>query len=214
MDALDRDDKTGHPSEEYLERYTMRMCSAAEADTLEEHLLICEQCRGRLAHAEEWVSLMKSALPLGPKASPSPGWRETLKHFLAVPISLKPWALAGAAALTIALLGIPALRLKPTLLQEEQSVSLETTRGAAPRESAASTGRPLKLLFDVAGLPGGAKEVTIVDTSGQNHWTGPLPEGQSTLALRASLPSGKYWVRLATPQPERRQLREFALVVQ
>lgn len=49
------------PSER-LERYVLNFLSPGELAGVEEHLLICENCRRRLVETEELVSIMRAAL--------------------------------------------------------------------------------------------------------------------------------------------------------
>ena len=51
-----------HISEEALEQYAMRtLPEAAKLGRLEEHLLICSECRNRLHLMDEYVAAMRSA---------------------------------------------------------------------------------------------------------------------------------------------------------
>jgi anti-sigma factor RsiW len=50
-----------HVSEDDLERYAMRFLPAPESEQLEEHLLICAECRDRLEATDECVATMKAA---------------------------------------------------------------------------------------------------------------------------------------------------------
>jgi uncharacterized CHY-type Zn-finger protein len=50
-----------HAAEDDLESYAMRTLSASEVESLEEHLLLCAECRDRLTAADEYVAAMKSA---------------------------------------------------------------------------------------------------------------------------------------------------------
>lgn len=50
-----------HASEADLERYAMRSLPAPESDRLEEHLLVCAECRDRLKATDEYVAAMRSA---------------------------------------------------------------------------------------------------------------------------------------------------------
>jgi anti-sigma factor RsiW len=50
-----------HAAEDDLERYAMRTLPATESDRLEEHLLICAECRDRLEATDECVATMKAA---------------------------------------------------------------------------------------------------------------------------------------------------------
>lgn len=51
----------GHISDEMLEQYAMERILDPESEALEEHLLICPECRDRLQTMEEYVAAMKSA---------------------------------------------------------------------------------------------------------------------------------------------------------
>jgi hypothetical protein len=41
-----------HPSDDLLERYSMRRLTEAEMDPLKEHLLICEKCRNTVVQMD------------------------------------------------------------------------------------------------------------------------------------------------------------------
>ena len=50
-----------HTSEDDLERYVVQTLTESAAATLEEHLLICSECRDRLVDAEEYVAALQAA---------------------------------------------------------------------------------------------------------------------------------------------------------
>jgi anti-sigma factor RsiW len=50
-----------HISDDDLERYAMLMLGEAEIGRLEEHLLICPECRERLEETERYVVAMRAA---------------------------------------------------------------------------------------------------------------------------------------------------------
>ena len=50
-----------HATEDDLERYAMRTLPAPEVESLEEHLLICAECRDRLTATDQFVAAMKAA---------------------------------------------------------------------------------------------------------------------------------------------------------
>lgn len=50
-----------HIPEELLDEFVMEMLFEEDFDLWEEHLLICAACQDRLAQADEYVSLIKSA---------------------------------------------------------------------------------------------------------------------------------------------------------
>ena len=50
-----------HATDDTLERYAMRTLPAPEVGSLEEHLLMCAECRDRLDVEIEYVAAMPSA---------------------------------------------------------------------------------------------------------------------------------------------------------
>jgi hypothetical protein len=50
-----------HPSEESLEQFAMATLPNSETGPLEEHLLICGECRERLDSEIEYVTAMRAA---------------------------------------------------------------------------------------------------------------------------------------------------------
>ena len=50
-----------HFDEEASERYAMGTLSDEEAEHIEEHLLICEACRRRVAESDTYVAAMRRA---------------------------------------------------------------------------------------------------------------------------------------------------------
>jgi len=51
----------GHFDEEATERYSMGTLSGEEAEKIEEHLVICEACRRRVAGSDAYVAAMRRA---------------------------------------------------------------------------------------------------------------------------------------------------------
>ena len=50
-----------HPSDDDLERYAIRTMPDSEIGQLEEHLLICPECRARLDETEQYVTAIRAA---------------------------------------------------------------------------------------------------------------------------------------------------------
>ncbi len=212
MDVLDRMGKTGHPEEDYLERYVMNSCTEQETNAIEEHLLVCENCRVRLYGVEEWVSLMKTAIPLGPTRKRVPRWRQALGdlrgwqgEFFAHPMGMA----AGCAALAAVLIAAPIL-LREQPLQEE-TVALAATRGVHAEPSADSR-HLLRLKIDTTGLVA-PMEGQIVDATGQLVMSQPLTETAAQMKLDRPLKPGTYWVRVNSGAAGKPTLREFLLLV-
>jgi hypothetical protein len=51
-----------HPSDDLLERYSMRRLTEAEMALLEEHLLICEKCRNTVVQMDLNQAAIREAL--------------------------------------------------------------------------------------------------------------------------------------------------------
>ena len=51
----------GHIPEEMLDEFVMEMLSEQDCAFWEEHLLICPSCQDRVAEADEYVRVVKSA---------------------------------------------------------------------------------------------------------------------------------------------------------
>ena len=50
-----------HATDVTLERYAMRTLPATEVESLEEHFLICSECRDRLQATDQYVAALRSA---------------------------------------------------------------------------------------------------------------------------------------------------------
>ena len=204
MDVLDRMGYKGHPEEDYLERYVMKTCSAQDASAIEKHLRACGQCRDRLYDAEEWVALMKAALPLGPQRPRVPRWR------LPVPqLWMRPAAMAGYAAFAAILLAAPLL-LRQSPAQEEL-VLLSAFRGGSEQTAHANTF--LRLRLDTTGLVE-PFEGQIADDKGAIVWSQPITASSPELKLARKLEPGDYWVRIHSREGDHPILREFSLRVE
>jgi hypothetical protein len=51
-----------HPAEDRLEMYAMERPPEPEAAPLEEHLLVCKQCRVRLAEWDAYIAAVRAAI--------------------------------------------------------------------------------------------------------------------------------------------------------
>ena len=63
---------SSHIDDEALERYSLGML--AEADAVEEHLLVCTGCQDRLAAADEYIQAMRQALSAMPPDKAKSSW--------------------------------------------------------------------------------------------------------------------------------------------
>jgi hypothetical protein len=59
-----RPDAEGHVTDEALEQYAFNQMPESDVELIEEHLLVCEYCRGTLDQVEDEIRLWREALRL------------------------------------------------------------------------------------------------------------------------------------------------------
>jgi hypothetical protein len=193
-----------HPDEEQIERYAMGALQEQEADRLEEHLLLCQDCRRRLAEADEYIPAMKGA-----------AWEITREEY-AGESRPRRWVfrlIPAVAALFVVVAAVSFLRTRQSRL-DPALVPLQAMRGVeAP--AAAPSGKPLRLQLDLTGLPASESyTVEMVDRRGNPVWRGPVTRPREGLEAAASVPAkpaGIYFVRVYLPSGE--LLREYAMEI-
>ncbi len=195
-----------------MELYSLNRLPEDEAAAVEEHLLVCEECRGRLEEMDEYVAAMRIALAEVQQEAEARGAERGWRAMSRWPKPVLAVTTLAAVALAVVLTWQPG-RVSP------YAVSLESYRGAAPA-AAAPAKTPLVLHIDTAGIPARSSYlVEIVDTQGASvlQTAAVAAESSVTADLGRALPPGQYWVRLYAPplQPgaERELLREFGLRV-
>lgn len=190
----------GHAEEGELERYSMKSLPEAEAERLEEHLLVCEPCRQRLTETDRYVSAMRRA---SAQVSQKPR-----QSFSLAAASWPVW-LAAAAAVVMALIAIQKLRPWDAAVPPV-AVDLSVMRGPVA-VALAPAGKPLELRLDVAGLPAApAWRIELVNAEGADVWRGPA--SRTDTAAVVGVPSqspGTYFVRLYSG--EGAMVREYGL---
>ncbi len=198
-----------HIEEDDLDRFSMGTMSEEEAMPFEEHLLMCAECRQRVASSDEFVAAVRSAAarlhtPHAPKSAPDvavmPAGRA--RGFRAFHPA---WALAFAsvAAAFVLARGADFLHASGSV-----PVSLTAMRGALPGAEA-NAGNRLALSPDITGLPVFASyRMEVVDTAGH-----PLvnAEWKHAAVTTPRLSAGTYFVRIYSPAGE--LLREYGLIV-
>jgi hypothetical protein len=194
--------KNQHVGEADLESYSMRALSPEASARVEEHLLICETCRGRLVEADEYVAAMKDAARDLPRQEPAPEpWRWRWPHLIP--------AFAAVALITIAVVALP---LNRHATPAPFAVSLQTMRGPQTQAHAPSR-RPLALELDLTGLAASPSyRIEMVDQSGNRVWQGAIanPVGAASVTVPPQK-RGTYFVRVALPSGE--TLREYGLEI-
>ena len=207
-----------HATEDGLERYSMGRLPEAEAEVLEEHLLVCAVCQERLTEADQYVCAVRAAASKlrASEFANRRGAATWSPGFFAKPALALP--LGAIFCLAIVWWAAPGWRAFPSAGAQPVAVLLETVRGGEPAAGAsAPSGRPLVLETDLAGLPvSSAYDLKVIDQAGsQVERLRAAPEG-GRLSARVSkgLGKGRYWVRLYSGEGATDLLREYALRVE
>jgi hypothetical protein len=185
-----------HIEETTLERYSMGSLAEEAVAEVEEHLLLCEACQGRVAEADAYIRAMKQAVPELP-AEPE-RWRWNFR--LLVP----------AFAVCALLIAAAVVRLSPSVEQPPAAIALFAMRGT-DTQAHGPTRRVLSLRPDLNGLPSSPSyRLDVVNTTGSLVWQGVLSaQAQPPSAIVPPQSRGVYFVRVFLPSGQ--LLREYAL---
>ncbi len=188
-----------HADAEDLESYSMGGSSPEDTARIEEHLLICEDCRNRLRAGEDFLNSMQLAgrqWRRNERAAEGSGWK--------LPVWLP--ALAAVCGLLLVVVAIRVVRPRGPAV----AVSLTALRGSAVG-SIAPAGRELTLQPDLTGLAEApAYRLEIVDQKGLPVRLAALPRTQGGVTVRR-LGAGLYFVRVYLPAGN--LLREYGLEI-
>ena len=183
-----------HLSEEILEEYAFERLGERQLAPVEEHLLVCEDCRQLLAGVDQYIRLMKNSS--GTLAPETPQRRA------------RPWRYAASGAIAAGLaLAFYLAPPEPSIISE--SVSLVALRGAEMAHIHAGHAADFRIALN--DLPDAEYRITIVDSHGRLVWSGPAESAERKLRVREpkALSSGIYWIRLYSSDGE--LMREFGL---
>ena len=207
-----------HALEEDLERYAMATLPEAEAEVLEEHLLICPLCQERLTESDEYLRAMRSAASKLRRRDSS-SWRSRMELGWTAQAAPKlVWAAGAAISLILLLLASGYWHRPRTGNSPPVAVVLQTLRGADGLAGAkAPMNSPLALEADLSGLAiATVFPLEVVDAQGvlvQQLDVKPIG-GRLLAKVPGGLARGRYWVRLYAPNPDHELLREYALQVE
>ncbi len=181
-----------HGTDDQIERYTIGTLPDAELAILEDHLLICEECRGRTEDTQAFTMALRDALKEAPVSA------QTVSKQKAT-FDLTGWLRRPAVSMAFGFVllfcvlaifsnqrnGLPAVAV----------LQLTATRGEVP-----TVGRARELDLRLAGAPqdGGPYRVEVVDAQGKNIW-GSLADNEGDAVLvkvPMRMQSGEYFVRL------------------
>lgn len=187
----------GHPPEEVLELYALGRLEEDRLGPVEEHLLVCEECRQAVEQAEEYARVMRAALEADRREE---SVRPDARFWSRKPVWVGSVAVAA---------GLVLLTLAPRMSSPPMDVSLDAVRSNAV--ASAPAGRTLTLHPDRRGLPAPPYRVEVVDSEGKVVFQG-TSEGDGervTVRTNRKFPAGQYWVRFYSFSGE--LLREFGL---
>jgi anti-sigma factor RsiW len=194
-----------HPAEETLEAYALNRLPEEHSAHVEEHLLLCENCRARVEEETEFAALIRAALR-------QPAATAASRRMFA-----NPWTkVAGIAA---AMLGVVlvARNWAGEPPREAAPVALSSFRGSQAVVMAHGPARsPLELGLDASYLAAGEEcRVEIVDARGRPAWDGPASlsaGGRLVARVGKPLGAGVYWVRLYRGDAE--LVQEYGLTLE
>lgn len=197
-----------HPSDDELELYSLSRLQEVDTARIEEHLLVCQQCRDRLVEIEDFVRTLRVALrelqaEISPEVRPVGASAERARWGLISGLwgLPKPAWVALAAALLVAVV-IWSPWSGPGRVPYE--MELRALRAGQAEVPVAPARVPLRLRLDIEGLPQAAGyQVQVVDQLGRVRWEGWVNRGGEMLelAIERGLASGRYWVRIYGTEP-------------
>jgi hypothetical protein len=182
-----------HIEDSAVESYAMRSIPDESAAEVEQHLLICQDCRERVAETDTYLRAIRMAAR-HLQAEPEPA-RFSLKRFPAF----------AFCALALAMAGIfVALPRRP---QTPAIIALTVVRGGSV-EARGPANRPLSLRPDLEGLSSAPNyRMELLDATGRTVWRGTATPGKG--AQVPARRSGLYFARIYAATGELQ--REFAL---
>jgi anti-sigma factor RsiW len=200
-----------HPAEEALERYVLHQSPEAELETVETHIMACENCVERLEQVELQISATKLALQQLhlEKVAKSYAAQQTRRRGW---LSMPKLSLAGGLAMVaLAFSVLPGLhdRMKPAV-----NVQLTAYRGVESR--ILPKDRTLHLTLNASGLTGALASVTLVDSNGVEVWktAAPIRENVVTVDVPQIHATGTHFFRLYQSGQDSDQLREFSVIIE
>jgi hypothetical protein len=198
-------------SDSEIEDFLFDRLSGVTRESVEEHLLVCHLCLGRVEEEEEYVQTVRAAArrveteqleaafhePQDPPRMPSP----------------RGWPRWGFVFGTVAVLcTIVWVQYRPAPPLTEAEIALRMERRAPEEAPLAHARQSLRLVPDLASVPAGTElEWSVVNSSGRTVDQGSFQAapGNPNIKLPRGLAAGNYWVRIRKPAGD--LVREYAL---
>jgi hypothetical protein len=192
-----------HPTEDVLEEYAFGRLSEKDLAKVENHLLICQNCRDSLLHVDQFILAMKENAREEARSGAARTGRGTYLGY------------GTATAIAVAALMVAAVVPGIHRTRVETPVQLVAFRGGESGAMiSAQAGSTLNLHVDLSDLtPSAVYRLQIVDAQGRPVWTTESRASGSALQVKMSpgLDRGVYWIRLYSGSE---LLREFGLRAQ
>jgi hypothetical protein len=185
-----------HPSEEMLERYILHQSSERELDSIETHVLACEDCITRLEDLESYIAVFRQAsseLQLERAEQPI---RESVITRLLGWLTPQRISLIGAAAALAVVVSVAPVYNSSHRDKTPIHADLSAWRGAEMLTLASN--RPLDLRLNASDLPARELWAELVDSRGSQLWKGAtaVHDEFAEVTLPALPGSRNYFVRL------------------
>lgn len=210
-----------HASEDVLEDYAFGRLSGDHLDAVDDHLLVCDACRGELARTEDYIRLVRIAT-LRPRRQGRLAvvidlWN-TVRNSLRASVTAQTGAWAGGAAVLALACVLGSVSLTNRFSPMAASAPLQSYRGGRSGNSSAinqaPAARPLDFTIRAEDVPAAPEyRIEVVTESGRQVWAGAaqMSGAEVRARLEQGLAAGLYWVRLYDQRSQ--LLSEFGLRV-
>jgi hypothetical protein len=187
-----------HETDDSLELYALDRLTGTDLTRVEDHLIICVECRERLENTAAFAFAVRDAFKENPSLAPAPAsrglnWFGWLRMD-ALNIAWKPQFALGAFAVIILATGAYFLGTRPNSAPIA-SLQLTAMRGDIQTVPAAKV---LDLTFSDSPAGGGPFRVEVVDANGRSVWSGAASVKANNLGARIEKPlsPGTYFARM------------------
>jgi hypothetical protein len=188
-----------HGTDDQLELYARGRLPESELPVLEEHLMICTNCREKLDEIGDFALGMQEAS--SKSAAPQPTRVDGgLASFFRRPV----FSMALAFVALIVVMGVFANGRSQ--FAPSASLQLTATRGEMPLAVAA---REFDVTLSDGPRDGGPFRIEVLTATGTSAWTGLAESGPAGVQFKLTqrLPQGDYFVRLYSVSGQ--TLREY-----
>ena len=180
-----------HSTDEQLELYALGRISDPDRVVLEEHLMVCESCRGRLDGIGSFAFGMQAAgiESMAKKEKAIPSLMETVRPLLRRP------AVSMSLAFLLLLVVLGIFSIGKNEVPAVATLQLTATRGAMPVTVPA---RSYDLRLTDAPRDGAPYRIEVLNPAGGTMWANLAESGPSGIDVTVTqrLPPGDYFVRV------------------